>query len=272
LANLNIVKDDTKKERSNSVLDYLGSNRQIKMQTLWLGRNLYLDFAFWQSKVFLNQITNNYLVWNTPNWLDFSANKVQAINLENTKFNIINYRIHAGNYINSEVGKLNVLNGELRTLVSLLSEYRIPYYELQYKIFRFFNKLKLLSIYWPIAVHRRTPKASAGKIIEFAIKKRASDFSSQVYLNALVQFYQSDTKRTIEMQIPAGLPIYTGADMRTFNQKMIDNQLEPFYVDLLKEMRTGFTEIVTTTKNHADWQIIVKFLNIGPYVKLEMRG
>ncbi len=160
LADISIDNGNHTKIRKQSTLDYLGNSRQLKIQTLWLGRNLYLDFAFWRTPVFENQVHRNYLSWNTPNWINLQDELINSLNLENANFSVINYRVHDGNYINSEVGNLNVLNGELRTLVSLLSRYQIPNYQFQYRIFRIFNKLNLLSIYWPVAFKGQTAKKS----------------------------------------------------------------------------------------------------------------
>lgn len=271
LANIKCVDSNGQKIQGQTTLDYLGNSRQVKMQTLWLGRNLYLDFAFWKTEVFTNQVRNNYLLWNTPNWLDFEDGYVKTLNLENANFDVINYRVYEDNYINSEVGNLNVLNGELRTLVSLLGQYRVPEYKLQYRIFRLFNKLKLLSIYWPIAIKKQTNKIKASEVIGFAIQKRVSDFNKQPYLKALVSYYQFTGERTLQLTIPEDLPIYKGADMRPFNQKMIDGQLEIFYIELFEEMQQGFTKIQVTKENRKQWETICHFLNIEPYVELEMR-
>ncbi|SPC39307.1 O-antigen ligase family protein [Latilactobacillus fuchuensis] len=271
LANIKCVDSNGQKIQGQTTLDYLGNSRQVKMQTLWLGRNLYLDFAFWKTEVFTNQVRNNYLLWNTPNWLDFEDGYVKTLNLENANFDVINYRVYEDNYINSEVGNLNVLNGELRTLVSLLGQYRVPEYKLQYRIFRLFNKLKLLSIYWPIAIKKQTNKIKASEVIGFAIQKRVSDFNKQPYLKALVSYYQFTGERTLQLTIPEDLPIYKGADMRPFNQKMIDGQLETFYIELFEEMQQGFTKIQVTKENRKQWETICHFLNIEPYVELEMR-
>lgn len=272
LANLNKVNNDQISMGVQWTPSYIGNAQQIKTQTLWLGRNLFIDVAFWKKDIFLNEVMANYLENNTPNWLDLQRNSVRALNFENADFNVINYRIYEENYINSEVGNLNVLNGELRTLVGLLGHYQVPGYEKQYKVFRLFNKLKLLSIYWPLAFRKASQKATTGRILQFAIQKRVTDFEEMPYLEALVKFYQFKDQRQLKIAIPADVPIYTGADMRSFNQKLVDGKLEPFYMTLLSEMRQGFTEISVAPDEMDKWQTIVQFLNIQPYVRLEMRG
>ncbi|WP_426355805.1 O-antigen ligase family protein [Latilactobacillus sakei] len=251
--------------------DYLGDKRQLKIQALWLGRNLFVDVAFWKKEIFLKQVTDNYLTWNTPNWIDLNLSRFKTLNFENSGFKCINYRVYEDNYINSEVGNLNVLNGELRTLISLLSQYCVPLYKLQYRIFRLFNKLKLLSIYWPVAFRRSTPKQLIGEIVPFVISKRVSDFTNQPYLNALVAFYKADQDRTLDLKLPEELPIYYGSDMRQFNQKMITGTLEPFYSEFFKEMQKGFTKIKVSEEDAAKCRVIIQFLNIKPYVDLEVR-
>ncbi|QAR34956.1 O-antigen ligase family protein [Latilactobacillus curvatus] len=272
LADISIDNGNHTKIKKHSTLDYLGNSRQLKIQTLWLGRNLYLDFAFWRTPVFKNQVRRNYLSWNTPNWINLQDELINSLNLENANFSVINYRVHDGNYINSEVGNLNVLNGELRTLVSLLSRYQIPSYQFQYRIFRIFNKLNLLSIYWPVAFKGQTTKKAVGEIVGFAVSKRVPDFNNQPYLKALIAFYKADQDRTVDLKIPVELPIYYGSDMRQFNQKMINGTLEPFYGELFEEMQKGFTKIKVSKEDVAKWQVIIQFLNIKPYVDLEVRN
>ena len=115
----------------------------MALQTLWLGRQLYIDFAFWRKEVFFKKVFVNYLTWNMPYWLCVEDNNISMLNVEKVDFKFIKYRIFEGNYINNEVGVLNVLNGELRTLISLLKHFNVPNYKFQYFLYRSFNKLGL---------------------------------------------------------------------------------------------------------------------------------
>lgn len=105
----------------------------------------------------------------------------------------------------------------------------------------------------------------------FVISKRVSDFTNQPYLNALVAFYKADQDRTLDLKLPEELPIYYGSDMRQFNQKMITGTLEPFYSEFFKEMQKGFTKIKVSEEDAAKCRVIIQFLNIKPYVDLEVR-
>ena len=109
---------------------------------------------------------------------------------------MLKYRLHSGNYINNEIGKLNVINGELRTVTRLMEFYNIPMYKIQFYIYSIFNKLKLTTNFSPLYFNRE--EKNKGSIVEFVIKKRfGNEYDKNIFLNALVEFYKSDSSRKI---------------------------------------------------------------------------
>lgn len=267
IADLELVNDEGKKIGKQRVLDYYKSNRTIATQVLWLGRNLFVDVAFWQADVFKNVVSQNYLKWNTPHWLDL-RNGVETLSVENVSFPFIKYRIHENNYINSEIGELNVLNGEIRTLTRLFPNYKLPFYNKQYTIFRVYNKLKLLSLYTPF--YLKKPENKEAQILKFVINKRmGNDFKENLFLNSVVEFYEKQNNREIVIKnIDLSEKIYLGSDMRAFNKNLIENKLSEFYLNFLSEMEKGFNQIRTTELDAPRVKELVTFMCIDHKVKI----
>lgn len=241
----------------------------IKALTLlWLGRNIYVDMAFFKNKVFKTKVKDSYLDWNTPYWLTFEKETCNMLDVKKANFSFIKYRMFEGNYINNVIGKLNVINGELRTAVQLMKYYDIPFFKIQYIFFRIFNKLGLLNYYRPFYLKKETKNKA--KIIRFIISKRYNDeYKKYAFFNSLIAFYENYQKRTITIDnIDEKEFIYIGADMRKFNNAMINNKLSPIYKQIFREMNTGFNTIITSKKNYSNIQNICKFLCIYPFVNI----
>lgn len=263
-------------EKSNingeqKVAEYNSSKKTLPTLLLWLGRNLYVDVIFAKKEVFKNDIYDSYLTWNMPFWTKL-GNKAEMLNVKNVDFSMLKYRVHQGNYINNELGKLNVINGELRTVTRLMKYYSIPFYKLQFYIYRIFNKLKLSDIFYPIYLNKEEKNKSS--IVQFVIQKRFNnDYIENQFLNGLVEFYKNYTEREIYIdEVNEEEIIYKGKDMRLFNKNLINNNLSPLYNYLIKEMEIGFDEIVV--KDKSDMKKIVditKFLCIYPYVKVTIK-
>lgn len=262
-----IINDKSEITGKQHFMSYKNDKYILPLQLLWLGRQLYWDFAFFKTAVFKKQVNENYLTWNMPYWLNNDI-KPSMLNVKTLNFSVIKYRVFEGNYINNEVGKLNVINGELRTATRLMKNFNIPFYKLQYFIFRVFNKLKLTSLYRPIYSNKETKDKS--KIVKFIIKKRYGDsFASYPFLFSLISFYENTQRRSIELKnISEDEFIYMGSDMRKFNNNMLKNNLSDLYNNLFKEMNIGFDEIITTKKDYDKVVNIIKFLCIYPYVKV----
>ena len=206
-----------------TVQQYTVRDKIPPLQLLWLGRNLFCDVAFHKTEIFKTHVYNNYLLWNRPFWLSFDENGTHMLNYKKAEFPLLKYRIHTGNYINNEIGKLNVINGELRTAIKLMEHYNIPFYSMQYFLYRVFNRLKLK--FTPYSQSK--PTVNKADVIDFIIKKRYSSADENLYLKAIYGFYKSQSQRVLELdQLPEDLPIYYGKDMRAFNKKLIENRLE----------------------------------------------
>ena len=272
-ADLTIIDENTNIKGTQKVQKYKKKDYILAIQELWLGRNLYVDFAFHRAKTFFEQVKNNYVIWNTPYWIDFNNGEPKMLNIHKVNFRLLKYRIHSGNYVNNYKGKLNVINGELRTLISLMKYYNIPNYKFQYLIFRTFNKLGLFSLYRP--VYQKKEQENKGEIVEFVIKKRfGEEYKQNKFLEALALFYKSNEKRTIEIknEIPEEI-VYQGKDNAKFNNNLLDGKLDNIYHYLMDEMKKGFNKIIVKNEHEKEKVYnILRFLCIHPFVDIEVRS
>ncbi len=244
LGDLTLIDDNNNTIGTQTIKDYKIYQYIPALQLLWLGRNLFADVAFHKASVFKEAVRRNYLEWNMPFWMDENPSGIEMVNYKKVNFPLLKYRVHEGNYINNELGKLNVINGELRTAARLMQHYNIPFYSLQYLIFRVFNKLGLE--YRPFYQKKSTVKKA--DVIEFIIKKRYSSTEEYLFLSAVYGFYRNNNSNIYEIgQIPEDLVIYKGKDIRLFNKKLLNNNLEEFYLNFMQNMKNGFSQIIVET-------------------------
>lgn len=236
------------------------------------GANIYGDVALWKKDIYIKKVRENYLLWNTPFWLDL-RNHPTVLNVKNVDFPILKYRIHESNYIKNDIGKFNVLNGELRTLSTLLNYYSIPLYSFQKFIWNFIRikgirKLKLSNIFMPLYLNKETKNKY--KIIKNKIKKTyGQGYKENVFLKSILEFYKNTSDRTLELENLKKEEIFLGKDIRIFTKKLFDNKLSAFYYNLFEEMQKGFRTIQVKDEKEKDLAIkLAKFLCIYPYVKI----
>ena len=252
-----------------NVKTYQKKDNTIALQLLWLGRNLYTDTAFHTYKSFMTKVKNNYLIWNTPFWLDLTG-KPEMLNVKNANFPFFKYRVFEGNYINNPVGKLNVINGELRTAINLMKYYNLPFYKVQYLFFRTLNKLNIS--YKPI--YKKTESKNKKEIIKFIIKKRyKNDYKDNVFLKNLILFYARKSNRIITVdEINKNDFIYYGKDMRKFNKDLLSNKISNIYAKIIGEMQQGFSKILVTNEEDLEKMVVItKFLCIYPFISIEIK-
>lgn len=261
-----VIDKDSKIMGNQKVKKYKRKEYILALQLLWLGRNYYIDFAFHKKNSFLDNVKNNYLMWNFPFWLNINE-EISMLDVENVDFPFFKYRVFEGNYINNEIGKLNVINGELRTASNLMKHYEIPLYKVQYLIFRILNKIRLN--YIPIYLKRETKNKA--KVIKFIINKRFSTINNR-FLKALISYYEKNSNREIIIEkINPKDFIYYGKDMRKFNNDLLNNHLSNIYDYILNEMEIGFGKILVKTEKDKEKMIIVtKFLCIYPFASIEI--
>lgn len=237
-----VINGESKVTGIQTVREYDNSQHEPALLLLWLGRNLYADFAFHKAESFLSRVKENYLTWNMPFWLYYEDGP-KMVNYKKADFPVLQYRVHGGNYINNEIGVHNVLNGELRTAIKLMRYYTIPNYQRQYVIYRVFNKLNLANLFH--VKYQMQESQNKADMIDFIIRKRFSDYKDKIYFYSIYQFYKNKQNRTVDLsQIPADIRTYCGKDMRTFNKKLLAGTLEKEYLWFMQEMQEGFDTVV----------------------------
>lgn len=248
---------------SQYIRKYEKTENNNALLLLWLGRNLYSDVAFHKTSSYITAVKYNYLNWNMPLWIDFRNGIVSNLNYSSVDWPLLKYRIHEGNYINNRLGKMNVINGEIRTAIELMKFYEIPFYKLQYIIFRILNKIKKNIKYHPLYLKKETKNKY--KILKYIVDKRYGvDLEGNSLLESLLAFYTSKSARVLNItKVPNESDIYYGKDIRLFNTKIIEGNLEPFYKMMLEEMKEGFREIhVANVDEELRMKDILKFLCI----------
>ena len=268
IGDLTLIDANSKVIGKEKVLPYIKKKRIPVIQLLWLGRNLYVDMAFYKIEAFKKNVFNNYLTWDKPFWLD-TIEKVDMLNIDKVDFCFFRYRVFEENYANDEIGKLCLINGELRTATQLMNFYNIPGYKIQYLIYRIFCHLGLFKIYCPIYQNKQTKNKY--KVIDFIIKKRYPEgYENNDFFRNLTFFYKKNTVRAINFdKIYNGKdPIYLGNNFRIFNKQLVAGTLPKLYNDFFKEMEIGFNEIIVSKKNKENALNLTKFLCIYPFVKI----
>lgn len=245
------------------VRKYENKEYMIPLQLLWLGRNLYVDVGFHRKDSYLKRIRENYLKWNTPFWIDFN-DEISMLNVEKVEFSFYKYRVFEENYINNYMGQLNVINGELRTAIKIMKNYSIPLYKLQYFMFRLLNKFHVKYV----PVYFKKEQKNKNDIVKFILEKRFGDkYTENLYLDALFKFYSIDSDRTIKIEDVTD-NVYMGKDVRIFNKKLVNNELDGTYNEILKEMSNGFGKIIVSKENSEKIENICKFLCIYPKIEV----
>ena len=272
MSDLIIIDKDSKEIGRQNTLAYTKKDKIPAIMLLWLGRNLYMDMSFFRKDIFVKNVYNNYLIWNRPYWLNIDDNSVTMLNVKKVDFAFFKYRISDSNYANNEIGKLCLINGELRTALFLMKYYKIPFYKLQYLVFRVFAKLNLLKFYHPIYFKKETKNID--RILDFIIKKRyPMGYEDNIFFQSLVSFFQNRGKRVVDFdKLYDGEEIYLGNSFRKFNKQLINNELPKLYIKIFEEMKQGFNELVVSKKNEDKAINLMKFLCVYPYVKIVVRS
>ena len=263
-----LIDGNSREIRRDHVMEYKQSPSRAALCYLWLGRNLYIDVAFFRRDVYCEKVRRSYLDSNMPYWLDFSQEK-KCLNVKNMDFPMFRYRVFEGNYINNEIGKLNVINGELRTLTNLMKYFQIPAYRFQYIAYRVFNKLHLGSHFVPL--YRNREETDKGRIVQFVIEKRFGEtYRENRFLDRLVSFYYSyeGNANWQTISVPEGIPVYLGSDMRAFHKALLNGTLNPFYLDFMDIMGKGCHRFQCCHEDIEKLNRICEFFCIRPFVTI----
>ena len=276
IGDLIIIDENSQKKNIWKALPYNKNSKSSCKLILNNGANIYGDVGIHKKNVYLNQIKNNYLTWNTPFWIDFFHNG-KILKVKNIKFPIYKYRIHTENYVSNEVGKFGALNGELRTLINLCGIYSIPFFSLQQFVFKILRikgirKLGLSGKYNILAKNKKTSKKKVYKLVKATIKNKYVDVQNIIFLDSLLGFYKNNESNK-KIKLKSNMPddILKGKDIREFTRLMFASQLPDIYVELMKYMKEGFSEIIV--KNEEEKIKVLDLINlmcILPYCKVKI--
>ncbi len=277
ISNAQKVNDNLEEMDIQKTKKYINNIKVLPLTLLWLGRNMYIDMAFFKKEKFLNEVKKSYLIWNIPFWMDIDKYKI--LNIETVDFIFFRYRIFEGNYINHESGQISVILGELRTALSLMKKYTILLYKLQYNAFRLLNKLNIK--YYPIYFEKETKDKY--KIAKYIVNKRFTDeqIKNNIYLYSLLTFLQKldnieKTKIDKEISINninVNEYIYYGKDVRKFFNDLKNNKVSKIYIKILKLMQEGFNIInINTNEEKEIIETVLKFYGIHKFVKIEIKN
>lgn len=266
---LQIDNDDVVRKAITSS-NFVSKQRVMARLILNLGRNLYNDVFYAKNDCFEALIKNNYIIWNTPFWIDLQKNP-KLLNVNKVDFPTLKYRINEDNYINDTLGKFNVVNGNLRTVTQLIKYYHIPFFQVQYFLYRLFAKLQIADKYHPL--YQKKPFKKPARLIKLVIEKRAgSNYNDNPYFRSLINFYKNSSNREVNLNMDKLLEndIYYGKDMRIFNKLILQNNLPDFYLNIFNEMDKGFGKIVVKSGQYNKAMNLIKFLNINNVVVEEV--
>ncbi len=268
LPNILIIDDKDNVTATQKLLKYMQCDKNVAIDLLWLGRNLYSDFPLIKKEVFLNQMKENYLTWNRPFWLNISDDGADMLNMHNVDFCVFKYRVYEGNYANNELGLMCLMNGEIRCATSLMKFYNIPFYKLQYFLFRSFVHLHLFNIFRPIYFKKPTKKR--GQLVEYIIKKRYPNGFDNIFYESLISFYKKNNKRIIRFEdfYVKNDPVYQGNNLRIFNKQILNNDLPETYIKLMHEMQEGFSTVKVKKEDLNKAKDILKFMCIYYFVDI----
>jgi glycosyltransferase involved in cell wall biosynthesis len=250
------------------VRDFSNKDEVLARMYLLYGMNILNDFAFITREAFEKYSYNNYLLWNTPFWVNFNDKSYECAKLYKSKYPLIKYRIHELNYINNDLGKYNVVNGNLRTLMYLMNRYSIPFFSVN----RFLLRLRK-DEYTP--KFELKPTKNKYKIIKSAIEYRVGDaYKKNIYLTSVINFYKKQRElgakeKVVELKNDINEDdVYYGKDMRKFNKSVLSQSLPPVYYEIFGYMNEGFNAIRTQENKKQIIENILKFLNIYMDVKI----
>lgn len=243
---------------------YYRSLANLAKAALGLGRNPYVDFAYWRRDVFTSLVKQNYLTDNVPAWYDIRSNRGLA--MINGNFTGLSYRVFAGNYLNSKDGAVNVLSGELRFLHHLLAHLSIPAFAAQSVFYRGMNKLGLSSLCPVIVKQGRTPLAE----ITPAVAQRRCPDLNHPYVATIVGFAKNyDQAKTFSLVLPANLRIYDGADIRLFNRDLLSNDVPAPYFKIMKALAAGTGRFIVPAGQGPHLERILEFFTVRDFVTIK---
>ena len=275
----------------------------LTLTYLWLGRNIYMDVAFFARAAFEASINESYLTWNMPYWLAFDETNhetsarqqhsrtsrsdrlcrsdhsghsdrsvLRTLRIYNMDVPLLRYRIHEGNYLNSKLGAANVLSGELRCLLKLAAHVHIPAYRLQFYLYRLLNKIKRDFPYRPLAYAQRQRKLSP--ILRLVFEKAADpDLAKLPPYKALLSFFEhrdagSGPASLTLSPLPTDFTAPYGNQMRSYNRRCIEDRLSDADLAILELVSQGPSQIRCSAADYTQLSRYLRYLGLDEHLEL----
>ncbi len=209
-----------------------------------------------------------------PYWIYYDeTGQAHSLKLYNMPFPLLRYRVHEGNYINSRLGAANVLSGELRCFLKLAAQQHIPAYKTQFALFRLLNKLKSGFAYKPKTQNR--PQEKISQALDLIFEKAASpDLSELPQFRTVRDFFYNRENAPMREQVQlkkfsVEFTAPLGNQMRCYNKKSIDQELDQEHLHILEQIATGAKSITCFKEDRPQLQLYLDYLGLSPYVRLD---
>lgn len=269
---VNVKSQATREVKTRPILP---EQQALALTYLWLGRNIYMDVAFFERQAFEQHISETYLSQNMPYWMRFSDDgAAHALRIYNMSFPLLRYHIHDENYAKSKLGAANVLSGELRCLLKLASGMHIPAYRLQFTLYRLLNKLKKDFAYRPF--YKSVRQNPLTPILKLVFEKASDpELSGMAPFATILHFFSlRDTGKNADI---ANIPPLSAAfkaprcnQMRSYNRACIEGRLNKEHLSVLEILAQG-AEVLTCLAADADEiRHYLLYLGLDQYVRVEV--
>lgn len=239
---------------------YYDSRTTIVKSALNFGRDLFLPYIYWRSDVFKNVVRRS-LVDNLPAW--YNPKTKLGLRMVNANFIGLKYK----NRSKKKKEDLLTFSGQLRFFQQIRTNFDIPKFNLQVKLYRWANCLYISSMYPAIFKYGKSFKITPQ--LSFPVINKYQGNSKYIELiKCFIKNY--DPKKIQKLSISVDLNIYRGCDIELFENNLQKNNLSPFYKELIQMLRLGTAIIEVKKEDKHRLEEVLDFFTIRNYIKLKI--
>jgi glycosyltransferase involved in cell wall biosynthesis len=227
-----------------------------KLITL-LGSNIIFDHFFVRRDKFELNVRYNYFKYYMPYWLNFTENGVTSLNLKYTSYPWYHYRVYDQNYTNSIIGNFEVYFTRFRSIFFLSEFLTVPFPHFQKELLRRYD-------FCGPVLHKRASKKHIATCYKANVRsmRRRTNQAFTNYFEKLIIFYESNSKRTLEIESLIEVS-YQPSEARKFFNDLRNNTLSPIVVEIIENLPVGFDVIkVKNIEEKMQLEELLKFLCI----------
>jgi len=233
-----------------------------KLITL-LGSNIILDHFFVRRDKFEKNVRYNYFQYYMPYWLNFTENGVTSLNLKYTDYPWYHYRVYEQNYIHSLIGNFEAYFTRFRSILFLSEFMTVPFPLIQKELLRRYN-------FCGPVLNRKASKKHIAACYKANIRsmRQRTDKAFTNYFDQLVVYYESDSKRTLELKSPIEIS-YQPSEARKFYNDLQNNALPPVVREIIENLTKGFGSIrIKNSEEKIRLEELLKFLCVRTEFKI----